>query len=316
MATVNQEEDIRNPAGHGAPIGEQTPITAPRSINLYALLGDESDHSSGHYQASEPANTKETDLAYPKNDVPAIEEDQMRTPKLERPPSVIESLASRLSEPVHNRDHQPHRGNGEANIVVPRHPDYFNQKVPQESVVADISRTPSSSNVSSTGLSGFTNSLLDTSSTPVSPENPASTWKDYVPSYNPESNRPVSVPNFQTKSLSRRREGPEYPNYPDQSFKALQDPHYPPPYQPGEAHYLRTRSSHPSQNSSYTSSGESSVRSYPPVPSGAKTVGNTPAQSPGLFTPILSKKHWTGEPGETRQGTPLLHPAHLQEPKE
>lgn len=318
MATVDQEHKVGNLTGQGVPIGERTPITAPRSMksmNLYSLLGDDSDDLSDHNQASEPTNRRETDFAYPKNDVPSIEENQMRTPKLEQPPSVLESLASRLSGPAQHRDQQPCEGNDEANIVIPRHPDYFNQKVPQDSVVADISRTSSPSNVSSTGLSGFTNSVLDTSSTPVSPESHASAWKDYVPSYNTQSNRPVSVPNFQSKHLSRRREGPEYPNYPDQSFKALQHQHYPPIYQPGEAPYLRTRSSHPSNYSSYTSSSDSSVRGYPSY-SGAKTVGNTPAQSPGLFTPVLSKKHWTGEPNETRQATPMLHPAHLQEPKE
>ena len=197
-----------------------------------------------------------------------------------------------------------------------RHPDYFTQKAPQESIVADISRTPSSSNVSSAGFSGSTYSQRDMSSTPVSPDSRASTWKDYVPSFNPESNRPVSVPNFQSRPMSRRRDGPDYPIYPDQSFKALQNQHYPPPYQPGELHHLRTRSSTPSQNPSVSSIDEASGRGYPPVPSGAKTVGNTPAQSPGLFTPVLSKKHWTGEPDETRSGTPMLHPAHLQPPKE
>ena len=297
------------------------PVTAPPSTNPLSLDGVRSNHNTydtckTYGAAFEPAHSEEIDSMYPKNGLPAMEEDSMMTPKLEQPPLVIESLASKLSEPAQDKYQQLCLGNRDEDIRTSRQPDYFTHRAPQESVVADISRTPSSSNVSSNGLSGSTNSQHDTSSTPVSPDSRASVWKDYIPSFNPESNRPVSVPNFQSKPLSRRRDGPDYPNYPDQSFKALQDQQYPPPYQPGEPHHLRTRSSQPYQNPSFSSRDETSARGYPPVPSGAKTVGNTPAQSPGLFAPILSKKHRTGESDETRSDTPMLHPAHLQAPKE
>ncbi len=293
------------------------PMTPPPAIDPSCVDGVGSNYVTfrTYDQALEPPHLEGIDQLHAQKDSPAMEEDQMKTPMLDHPPLVIDSLASKLSEPVQQDHQQQCQGNGEKDIVMSGHPDYFTQKVSQESCVADISRTPSSSNVSSTGLTGSTNSQRDACSTPVSPDSRASAWKDYVPSYNPESNRPVSVPNFQSKPLSRRRDGPDYPNYPDQSFKALQNQHYPPPYQPGEFHHLRTRSSHPSQNASF-SSDETSARGYPQIPSGAKTVGNTPAQSPGLFTPMVSKKHWTGESNEMRSGTPMLHPAHLQTPKE
>lgn len=294
------------------------PITPPPSNDVLQLDGLGSNHITfqGHDQALEPSHLKGIDLMHAKNDSPTIEEDQMKTPKLEHPPLVIDSLVSKLSESVQDEDQQQYQGDGGEDIMMPGHPDYYAKKVTHGSFVDDISRTPSSSNVSSAGLSGSTISRRDTSSTPVSPESRASVWRDYTPLFYPESNRPVSVPNFQSKSLSRRREGPEYPNYPDQSFKALQDQHYPPPYHPGELHHLRTRSSHPSQNLSFSSNDEKPARGYPQIPSGAKTAGNTPAQSPGLFTPRLSKKHWTGESDDTRSATPMLHPAHLQAPKE
>ena len=321
MATADQEDDRGKHVGQAVTIGEEIPITTPLSRRP-AYLDDVGCNSNTfdtgkiHDQALGPTHLKGIDLLHPENDLPAMEEDQMRTPKLEQPSLVMESLASKLSETVQNKDQQPYQGNREEDIILSRPTDYFAQKAAQESVVTDISRTPSSSNVSSTGFSGSTNSQLDLSSTPVSPDSRASTWKDYMPSFNPESNRPVSVPNFQSKNMSRRRDGPDYPNYPDQSFKALQNQHYPPPYQPGEPHHLRTRSFQPSQNQSFSSSDDPSTRGYPPIPSGAKTVGNTPAQSPGLFSPILSKKHWTGEPDETRSAAPMLHPAHLQAPIE
>lgn len=108
-----------------------------------------------------------------------------------------------------------------------------------------------------------------------------------------------------------RREGPHYPN---QSFAALQSQYYPPPYQP---HPLRTRSSHPSQNTSYTSASSPQSRDRSSFVTGAKTVGNTPAQSPGLFSPAISSHKMAGGNMEDGQYvTPLLHPTHLQAPKE
>lgn len=108
-----------------------------------------------------------------------------------------------------------------------------------------------------------------------------------------------------------RREGPHYPN---QSFAALQ-PHYcPPPYEP---HPLRTRSSHPSQNSFYSSPPSTKPRNLPSMASGSKTAGNTPAQSPGLFTTASSSSRYTGEEGQDVQyTTAMLHSTHLQAPKE
>ena len=321
MATTDQEERAVKDAGQGLPVREDLPVAATLTTNTLNLDDVGSIHASpdtreSHGQACEPAHPKGinlVDLAY---DVPAMEEDSMRTPKLEQTDLGIESLATKLSGPVQDSDELQCLGNEDPDTTYPKQPDYFTQKGLPDSVVADISRTTSSSNVSSTGLSDSTNTHLDTSSTPVSPDSRASTWKDYMPTFIPESQRPVSVPNLQSKPMTRRREGPDYPNYPDQSFKALQHQQYPPPYRPGEPHHLRTRSSQPIHNISFSSSGEAPARGYPAVPSGAKTVGNTPAQSPGLFTTMLPKKHWTVESDEARSNTPLLHPAHLQEPKE
>ena len=142
------------------------------------------------------------------------------------------------------------------------------------------------------------------------------TWKEsatqtVIGPSNPKSamTRPTSVPNLNTKSTSgrRRREGPDYPVYPDQSFAALHSQQHPRPYQP---HPLRTRSSHSSQNSSYSSISSRQSRDFP-MPSGSKTMGNTPAQSPGLFSPTLPR----GRSDEVTR-TPTLHPSHLQTPTE
>ena len=132
------------------------------------------------------------------------------------------------------------------------------------------------------------------------------------------STRPTSVPNFKSKPTSRgRREGPLYPNYPDQSFAALQSQYYPPPYQP---HALRTRSSQSSHHSSYSSDSSNQPRELPTMQSGARTVGNTPAQSPGLFSPLAPRSRpATQDLDDSSHRTPALHPAHalhLQTPIE
>ena len=120
--------------------------------------------------------------------------------------------------------------------------------------------------------------------------------------------RPTSVPNLNTNPASkRRRDGLDYPVYPDQSFAALQSQQHGRPYQP---HPLRTRSSHSSHNSSYSSISSRQSRDFM-VQSGAKTMGNTPAQSPGLFSPTLPR----GRPDDPTR-TPTLHPSHLQTPTE
>ena len=117
---------------------------------------------------------------------------------------------------------------------------------------------------------------------------------------------PVSTPR-EARPLPR-------PSYPDQSFAALQSQYHPPPYQP---YPLRTRSSHPSDHVGYSSDSSRRSRDRQSVNSGAKTVGNTPAQSPGLFSTTYSRNRPEGdESEETRYNVPLLHPAHLQAPKE
>ncbi|KAL4900539.1 hypothetical protein BDW74DRAFT_93445 [Aspergillus multicolor] len=95
--------------------------------------------------------------------------------------------------------------------------------------------------------------------------------------------------------------GAEYPVYPDQSYAVLQSQQHP-TYQPP---FLRSRSSYPSEPA------EKHAHSR-----GARTAGNTPISSPGLFsvrTPGLTPP---GSDGEDRSSNSYLHPSHLQPPKE
>lgn len=204
---------------------------------------------------------------------------------------------------------------------------YFSPRIPEHSVSADCITTLKPSSISTREFTkalsaGQGDHLWDgdsrTKGQAKSPEEDALEipWKEsathtVIGPSNPKSamTRPTSVPNLNTKSTSgrRRREGPDYPVYPDQSFAALHSQQHPRPYQPRP---LRTRSSHSSQNSSYSSISSRQSRDFP-MPSGAKTMGNTPAQSPGLFSPILPR----GRPDDVTR-TPTLHPSHLQTPTE
>ncbi|RHZ55204.1 putative serine/threonine protein kinase [Aspergillus thermomutatus] len=96
----------------------------------------------------------------------------------------------------------------------------------------------------------------------------------------------------------------DYPVYPDQSYAVLQSQIHP-TYQPP---FLRSRSSYPARTESLGRLA---------TPRTARTAGNTPASSPGLFsvtsprsTPPLNSDD------EGRISSPYLHPTHLQPPKE
>lgn len=109
----------------------------------------------------------------------------------------------------------------------------------------------------------------------------------------------------------KRSDGPVYPN---QAFSVLQSQFYPPPYQP---HPLRTRSSHPSPHSTYSSPGSSSrqSRDNPDMRAGSRTVGNTPSPSPGLYSPSSpTPSQYIG--ADDHYSSPFLHPSHRQAPKE
>jgi len=94
----------------------------------------------------------------------------------------------------------------------------------------------------------------------------------------------------------------EYPVYPDQSYASLQSQIHP-TWQPP---HLRPRSSCGSQI-------ESASRVNPRA---ARTAGNTPVSSPGLFSMRSPRTPTHASDSEGSLGSPYLHPTHLQPPKE
>ncbi|KAI2788604.1 hypothetical protein POX_e06624 [Penicillium oxalicum] len=96
----------------------------------------------------------------------------------------------------------------------------------------------------------------------------------------------------------------EYPVYPDQSYASLQSQVHPtwglPPH-------LRSHSTH---------STPASAEPLPRFSRTARTAGNTPVSSPGLFSMRSSRSTPLGSDEEGPLSSPYLHPSHLQPPKE
>lgn len=313
MAGKGEDNNVGNRTGQYIPVGGRMPITPPASADIIrkGVIETKEDMSQSNTPTMEQEQAKEN--------VHLATED--RTPKPENPLY----MQAPMSESVQHMPGSHLQGDENIDRPTPGIGDCF---ALAGSNVADFAlATNPASGLSRVGSSPGNRaqhaSPGQTSPRSVSPDSSTSSWKDFStqtvigPGFPPGGNRPTSVPNFQTKPISRRREGPEYPTYPDQSFKALQSQQYPPSYHPGSPHPLRTRSSHPPQNIPLSSPDCNDISGTPQPSSGAKTVGNTPAQSPGLFSPMFPvKKPWPGESDDGRSSTPMLHPSHHKEPKE
>ena len=123
---------------------------------------------------------------------------------------------------------------------------------------------------------------------------------------------PTSAPGSQTTALSQQPDTQDYPPDLREPFALL--PNNPNPL--NQPQPIRTRTSSPRLPFHQPSSTASSMSDLVQHQTGAKTVGNTPAQSPGLLSPTLTAKRPTTDSEEGHYTTPMLHPAHLQAPKE
>ena len=309
MASLVGEASVCGHTGEEMPVAGRRPMTTPPSSETVNPDGTENAETKSR---SEDQNIEQKDV----NNISWPEGEDHKT-KSEQPQPV----QVKLSEPVQTKPQLASQRNEEATVLPAESGDYFAAKIPHASNVTDFAQKTSASTIPTSGRDGRPPSRHGDALIYDHQRNPETSWKDFStqtvigPTFIPGSTRPTSVPNFQ--STHRRREGPEYPTYPDQSFAALQSQVYPPPYSPGLPPSLRTRSSHPSQNFSASSTDVYAVREFPQTSSGAKTVGSTPAQSPGLFSPMFpTRRQWAGGSDDGRAGTPMLHPSHHKAPKE
>ena len=107
--------------------------------------------------------------------------------------------------------------------------------------------------------------------------------------------------------MSRRtsdKHSQDLPVYPDQSYASLQSQVHP-TYQPPFSHPRSAPQSH------------HDIRSRLAQSRAARTAGNTPLSSPGLFSFKTSHSATPfGTDDDTRVGSPYLHPTHMQPPRE
>ena len=250
------------------------------------------------HNISEPAKQDE---AKGKSSMPVLD-DQSRTPTSEYPSTVPTPATSWTSQELIQQTlvAQPaDSGNG----------CYFTTRAAASSNAAERHTVPSTTTLSSESRASSVGDRLDSVS---ALQSPGGQWRARSSQDTPDDTgtpRPTSMPTKYNEPHSRNR-----PNYPNQSFAALQaqyiPTHYPRPRP------LRTRSSHPSQHQSYSADASRRPRELPSMPAVAKTAGNTPAHSPSLFSPTFSLNTSAEEHEDGQYNTPLLHPSHMQAPKE
>ncbi len=236
-------------------------------------------------------------------------DDQLRTPTSEYPSTVPTPTTSWTSPEIPLQPHDLHTGQlGDAQPLMSEN-SYFTARAASSSTAIDFHTDLSTTALSSESRTRSVGDGLDIAS---APRWPGAQWDDYSSHGTPnesETPRPTSVPIKPNEARSRNR-----PNYPNQSFAALQAQHIPPHYP--RPRPLRTRSSHPSQHQSYSADASRRSRELSSMPAVAKTAGNTPAQSPGLFSPTFSPNRSAEKQEDGQYNTPLLHPSHMQAPKE
>ena len=297
-AEVNGQKSTYGEAGGLEP--STTPITSMDKMES----GAAGPHAIDNHFESPKQEEAESQTFSP------VFDDQSRTPTSEYPSTVPTPATSWTTHELPSQVHDPQfADSGNALHLSSQNDCYF---TPISAPNSDSAEHPTATSTPALSSESRTSSIGDKLDCVSAPQSPGINWRDYssreVPS-DTETPRPASLPAKPNDGHSR-----SHPNYPNQSFAALQaqyiPPHYPRPRP------LRTRSSHPSQHQSYSADDSRRSKETSFMSGVAKTAGNTPAQSPGLFSPTFSPHRSTGEHEDGQYNTPLLHPSHMQAPKE
>ncbi|ORY12230.1 hypothetical protein BCR34DRAFT_482943 [Clohesyomyces aquaticus] len=257
-------------------------------------------------------------------DAGAEDRDNDHTPRSEFVPSVPATPAAKLPQ---QQQHQKHLSvAGEPSYFSPQPLRLYSTRLPASAPTSTANSTEASpiDASASPGPALLPRPSLSTQPSDFTIQRRPSVQRDLSST----SNTSVATVRAQSAEPSTQitppskphRDGPHYPN---QSYAALQSQHYPPPYAPHYTpHVLRTRSSHPSHYASH-SVAQLSTFGLPHehvhniMDSGSRTVGNSPASSPGLFSPTTPPLRPV--PASEEHGyysSPYLHHTHRQAPKE
>ena len=308
MAAPSGDTSTREHTSKESPLAGPLHLIPPLSANMERPnakhAGDVDPVHEGQSQTIEPEDVKKVPLS---------------TGEYYIPNSGVPSPAAATMTAAKQKESRGQSKVADAGTTKPGGSDYFAPKTPENSNVTDFAQnTVPTSSASSKDYSSTSKPHYSLTGNGL--EENGSSWRDLSTetainrSFAPGSTRPTSVPNFQ----SRRREGADYPTYPNQSFAALHNQIYPPIYSPSLKYTARTGSSNPPHTFSASSTDIQTVnKDNSNSNSGSKTVGNTPAQSPSLFTPAFANRaKWAGGSDDGRSNTPMLHPTHHKAPKE
>ena len=307
MAAPSGDTSIGEHANKESPLAGPLPLIPPLSANMERPnakhAGDVDPVPESQSQTIEPEDVKKVPLS---------------TSEYHMPNSGVPSPAAATMSAAEQKESRGQSKVADAGTTKPGGSDYFAPKTPENSNVTDFAQnTVPTSSASSKDYSSTSKPHYSLTGNGL--EENGSSWRELSTetainrSFAPGSTRPTSVPNFQ----SRRREGADYPTYPNQSFAALHNQIYPPIYSPSLKYTARTGSSNPPHTFSASSTDIQTVNKDSSSNSGSKTVGNTPAQSPSLFTPAFTNRaKWAGGSDDGRSNTPMLHPTHHKAPKE
>lgn len=283
-------------AADAAPTDQRPPQRgSPASAVCYMALDDD---PAPRARGTTPPSNHSPDDAGPAGAVSSSNEEQDATPRSETPSMPDASVNERLQR-FHSVDPEP---------------SYFSPQ-PLRFVPATISPPNLSTDASPTATTDCSSRFVHTPS-------PALAAPPDRPGYQRDlsSTSTATIATARADSLDAvaasapSRDGPQYPN---QSYAALHYQRYPPAHSP---HILRTRSSHPAHHSGYSVShistfGLSGEHQRDVMDTGSRTVGNSPASSPGLFStnpPSLRRS----QPSEDSISAPGLHYTHRQDFKE
>ncbi|OAL48719.1 kinase-like protein [Pyrenochaeta sp. DS3sAY3a] len=239
---------------------------------------------------------------------PAFDENDS-TPRSEVP-SVPDALSASYITQAHPLDPEP-------SYFSPQPLRLFASAIPRS--------TPTSANPSPSNSTNASNASLPVTELPTVPE---------TSHLAPHADRPVFLRDMSSASTASnttvrassvdpilssipasRRDGPVYPN---QSYAALHLQQHPTPHVPP---IVRSRTTHPTHSaanslSSLATFGIHDEHYRDLVDSGARTVGNSPVSSPGLFDPTNRRSANIEQRDDGLYSSPWLHHTHRQPPKE
>lgn len=273
---------------------------------------DEASATAVHDFASRPAHKRLPSSSSLKHDArgprgPAVDRAADSTPRSEVP-----SISEAVNEALLQRNPNPE---AEPSYFSPQPLRVLSSKIPHTATSTEPSPTDSAAAPGSRPSSSIASPWRGVRPSPISAEAARLPHQRELSAASVASFRANSVGAVRGYIPPQPREGPVFPN---QSYAALQMQQH----TAHSPHILRARSSQPNHHSGYSVSHISSFgtpgENYrDAMESGSRTVGNSPASSPGLFNPNEPRHRFNPQqPEDHLYSPPWLHYMHRQPPKE